>query len=786
MRDARLCSCSIEAVQRACQSSDEAGALGEVGRDDELVLARRPFATPLEPSCRCVPTRASDYWTQLTPVLAPAGPMSPAPSSPSSSASRLEAILQRPPPLDLAPADFSEVTQALTTDGKPRALALATLARFLSPAPTSTTRTSLQHALQSLLAGTDSRELAQGLSTLSAVLQVAPPLAADLLKDDSLRSHLEDAVELISQPPTRSTAPTAAARGERLALVELLSLAAGQAGMRALVRRSAGPWLEGLLGALGGPVGGEDAREKALAAVAVVKLRLGKDEVAATGLPASEPDAEQPPSRWTLEELARLAAKLVPLGMRGSEPDDEVLLPALEALAYLTLFPSPAIKATATSTALLTPLLSLAPKQPTTPPASSSARDYALATFLDHLTAFPTPDAEGEAAQLERLKRFAAAAAAKGAAKLEPESVESVTKRVALLVRHDPSPIPTVRQLCLSPSLQTRRLAARILHALVTPQPVRGALLQAGAARLFLTLIRQLPTPFSPADDTPAPQGLAKLLITANPLLVLGPTPDSPLLLEAAAALALPLGAPAAAPASTAGGADLLPRFEALMALTNLASVGPTLADNLARLALRDRPTGTSLLAVVADEYLLSTHTMVRRAAAELVCNVVASDSGIAFFEPAAASVSASASAGEGPAPAAAGESASTSTSRLQVLVALASSPDTLTRLAAAGALTSLVYAPSIVAALVARPKWVELLVAPLEDDEAGVRHRVYEVWRVVGEAVRPMEGEARERAREGMRSGRVAQRLGEARAREQVLELREVVEAAVAAVGEA
>ncbi|GAA5935990.1 hypothetical protein JCM3775_003551 [Rhodotorula graminis] len=708
--------------------------------------------------------------------------MSPAPSSPTSSSAKLESLLKRPPPLDLAPTDLSEVLQALDADVKPRALALATLARFLSPAPTSTTRTSLQHALQSLLAGTDSRDLVQGLSTLSAVLQVAPPLAADLLKDDSLRSHLEDAVELISQPPARSRAP-AAARGERLALVELLSLAAGQLSMRALVRRSAGPWLEGLLGAPGETVSGEDAREKALAAVAVVKLRLGKDEGAATGLPPSEADAEEPPSRWTLEELARLAAELVPLGVRDKEPDDEVLLPALEALAYLTLYPSPSIKATATSTSLLTPLLSLAPKQPTAPTAASSARDYALATFLDHLTAFPTPDAEGEAAQLERLKRFAAAAAAKGAAKLEPESVESVSKRVALLVRHDPSPIPTVRQLCLSPSLQTRRLTARILHALTTPQAVRGTLLQAGAARLFLSLVRQLPTPFSPANDTPAPQGLAKLLITSNPLLVLGPTPDSPLLLEAAAALALPLGAPAAAPASAAGGADLLPRFEALMALTNLASVGPTLADKLARLALRDRPTGTSLLAVVADEYLLSAHTMVRRAAAELVCNVVASDSGIAFFEPVTAS--ASAAAGDNAAPPAPSAAATASTSRLHVLVALASSPDTSTRLAAAGALTSLVYSPTIVAALVGRPKWVELLVAPLEDDEAGVRHRVYEVWRVVGEAVRQMEDEARERARDGLKSGKVALRLSEARAREQVLELREVVEAAVAAVGE-
>lgn len=679
----------------------------------------------------------------------------------------LEGILKRTQPLDLARRELDTVTAAITTSGKPRALALAVLARFLSPSPTSTTRTSLQDSLESLLAGTDSQELTRGLAALSAVLQVAPLVAAELLKRDSLRSHLEDAVELISQPPSQARKAAAAAGEERLALVELLSLAAGQAGMRALVRRSAGAWLEGLLGAPGEATRPEYARTKALAAVAVVKLRLGKDEGAATGVPGAEAEDEAP-SRWTLEELARLAAELVPLGVRDKEPDDDVLLPALEALAYLTLYPSPAIKAIATDAKVLAPLFSLAPKQPTPPPSSSSARDYAVATLLDHLAAFPAPDAEGEAAQIERLKRFAAAAAAKGASGVDAESTETVTKRLTLLVGHDPSPIPTIRQLCLSPSVQTRRLAARILHSLVTPQALRGALLQAGAARLFLSLVRQLPSPFSPAEDTPAPQGLAKLLITANPLLVLGPTPDSPLLLEAAAALALPLGAPAAAPAASAGGADLLPRFEAMMALTNLASVGPSLADALARLTLRDRPTGTRLLAVVADEHLLSAHTMVRRAAAELACNVVASDSGIAFFEPALEAGSANASI-----------------ARLHVLVALASAPDTPTRLAASGALTSLVYSPAIVAALLARPKWVELLLAPLEDDEPGVRHRVFEVWRVAGEAVRQMEGEGKERARASLREGKVGRRLEEAKTKERVVELKEVVTAAVMAVKE-
>ncbi|BGP38922.1 SWI5-dependent HO expression protein 4 [Rhodotorula kratochvilovae] len=686
--------------------------------------------------------------------------------SPSSSAREdtapLEALLKRAPPLNLTQDDLESVYAALALRGKPHTLALAILARFLSPSPTPPTRSALQASLEALLAGTDSRDLVRGLRALSAVLQVAPTLAAQLLQAEALRSRLEEAVELLSQPPATACRDGAPAGDERLALVELLALAAGQAGMRALVRRAAGRWLEGLLGAPGESVRAEDARVKTLAGVAVVKLRLGRDEGAGTGVPLPPEEREvEERSPWTLEELARLAVRLVPLGVREKQPGDEVLLPALEALAYLTLYPSPAIKKLATDSELLTSLFSLAPKQPTAPTASSSARDYAIATLLDHLTAFPAPDAEGEAAQLERLKRFAAAAAAKGTApKAVPESVAAITARITLLVRHDPSPIPTIRQLCLSPSLQTRRLAARILHALVTPQPLRGTLLQAGAARLFLSLTRQLPAPFSPEEDTLAPQGLAKLLITANPLLVLGPTPDAPLLLEAAAALALPLGAPAAAPAGTGSGADLLPRFEALMALTNLASLSPALASALAALPLRDRATeGTTLLAVVADEHLLSAHTMVRRAAAELVCNLAASDAGSAFFE----------TVGGG--------------ARLHVLAALASTEDVPTRTAAAGAWTSLVYSPAIIAAVLERQKWVALLLAPLGDDDAGVRHRVYEVWRVVGEVVGQMEGEGREKARQGLKDGKVRKRLEEARAKERVGELKEIIAAAVEAV---
>ncbi|GAA5906881.1 hypothetical protein JCM6882_006855 [Rhodosporidiobolus microsporus] len=682
--------------------------------------------------------------------------------------SQLKSILTRTGARDLTTEDLKTVLSVLTSSGEPHTLALAVLSRFLNPDPSPTSTSSLRTTLDALLSGTDSSDLVQGLSALSALLQVAPHVASSLLQDPSLRSHLVDAVELVSKPVGAGKGK-AKQDDETVALVELLSLAAGQPSMRKLVRDTSGPWLESLLGAPGRvkEVGEDEkrARVKALAGVGVVKLRMGKEEPSTTGLPT--PPEEEAPSRWSLEQLAQLFVDLVVASAKtdaSSKADEGVLLPALEGLAYLTLTFSPSTKSIAASPAFLSALFSFAPKQPTPPTAADSARDYAIATLLDHLTAFPPPaDADSDAEQVSRLKRFAAAAAAKkgqAAPSVARESPESVTSRISALVKQDPSPIPTIRQFCLSSSLQTRRLAAKILHSLVTPQPLRGQLLQAGAARLFLSLIRQLPSPFSPLDDTPAVQGLAKLLITSNPLLVLGPTASSPLLLEATTALTLPLGA--APSANEAVG--LLPRFESLMALTNIAS----LTDQLARMKLRDRP--IPLLAAV-EELLLSPNTMVRRAATELLCNLAASDPGVEYFEtslPLPSSSSSSPSSAKPP------------SARLHLLLALSSSPDLPTRLASTGALTSLVYSPRLSLALAAHPKWVEILLGLVDDDEPGVRHRVLEVWRVVGEMVgQAGEGGEGDRAKKGLKEGKVVERLREVERREKVVELKAVVKAA-------
>lgn len=682
-------------------------------------------------------------------------------SASSSTKARLQTILQKAERAGLDAEEVRIVSQALLTTGEDYALALAALARGLS-SPTASTSAAVRDRLNSLLSGTDSQDLIEGFRLCSSIFQVAPEAAASLVKDERIAVPLQEAIETTSSSRSRPSSKGKEKQDQATTeLVDLLSTTAAHPSVRTLIAEAAAPWLESLLGGPEDPIVPERRRLVAAAGAAVVKLRLGSEAAATTGLPA----APKKPSARTSEGIAR---RLVKIGLTLEPGDgqvtgspveqDSILLPVLEALAFLTLTPSPPIKAIASSNDFLRLLFRLIASDKR-PSSETGARDYAFATLLRQLSAFPEPRSQSEEAQqLEQLKRFAAAAGREDE-ELAYETVEAVEARVTRVVRLEPSPIPVVRRFCTSPSVPVRRSAASILHAFVTPQALRGELLQAGVARLLLSLIRHLPTPFS-AQDVDAVQALAKLFITAKPLFIFGPTPAEPLLVEATSALTLPLGA--------GEGISLLATFECLMALTNVASLDPSLADALVRQKLRNRPEELVLTAV--EERLLSPNKMVCRAATELVCNLTAADAAIEYFEP----------------PVSATSAASAPSPRLQVLVALTSSPDPPTQLAATGALASLVYSPSTSTALCCVPAWRSTLVRLLGDSNPGVRHRIYETWRVIGTTLGQMpDGEDRAKVRTTLQAeSPVRARLEEALKAERAQELRGVVQAAIEAIG--
>lgn len=618
-------------------------------------------------------------------------------TAPESLATTLQTLLASPTALEAAslPLILSSLNSPTPLI---HSLALAILSRTLtSPAP-------LVPALESLL---DSRlsstqaDRTEALVALGAVLQVAPSLGVSLLIG-GLRKSLEKAVGIATSP--FSSADGEAERvEEKLALVGLLALAAGQSGVRAMVRAAAGEWLESVLET-------GDARIKAMAGVAVVKLRMGKERPEEGG---AAPGAEAPKSRWTLDDLSKLCAELVvaaaPAG--ASEVSDEaIVLPSLEALAYLSLSPSPAFKHL-TTTSFLSSFLSLSPASP--------PLAYAIASLLHNLTTYPAPPSS---ADLARLKAFASATPLP-----TPEDPATTTSRISLLLSIPPTPLPTLRALVLS-SPPTRLLASKILLSFLTHPPHRPSLLQAGAHKLLLRVIRTTPFPGS-IDGI---QALAKVLITTNPALVL----DDAAMEDAVRALALPLP----------GETGLLIKFECLMALTNVASVKEEWADSIAGLVIPFDTTvefgegvaekeGKPLL-VAIEELMLSSNTLVRRAATELICNLVSCETGATYFEPTTPSTPTS----------------TEPSSHLHLLVALSSSPDPPTRLAASGALASLSLSPSNAASLF-YPRGMEIILALLEEDEelspeerVGLRARGYEILRLVGKESAGKKGEVRER----------------------------------------
>lgn len=678
---------------------------------------------------------------------------------------RLKHLLARPrsDTIDLTVDDLRLVTKIAkvhdegTSSSLLSPLSLAVLARAMTPTPTSITRDSVQALLNDNDNDADAADdsdthtvVAARFRLVSGVLQVCPAFAIELLASDSGKSSTGGVSAQLEQAVRRADSITQVDDRDDLlvALAEMLALASGHEALRTMVRTTSGvvPWLQDrLLGDPGTDVPSDHALLTALAGVAVVKLRLGKESPefggsgAATGT-GSDAGSTVLQERWSEAQLTALFVRLfideVPRmppkvdaaqsstttaaavdSSAGPDRSTQVVSLALEGLAMLTLVQKHVIKSLVATEPFLKPLLRLLTEH------SGAGLDYVVGTVLHNLTTFPVPENAGsEKARLAKL----AAARAGGRPVAEPESIASVTGRVSLIA--ELQPVPTLRQLCKSPALPTRRIAAKIIVSLVTPVPLRGKLLQEGIARLALSLLRHIPTPFEPTQDVDAVQALAKVLITTDPRLVLSPE----LMMEGAKVLTLPLAVTDDVFGSAA--VPLLVKFECLMALTNVASLD---AELVASLAVLGSSSASRKLLSVVQELLISNNMMVSRAATQLVCNLAASQAGWDYY-----AVPKSTKADSPP----------SLSNAARLVVALASSDDMETRIAAVGALTSLALEPKFGYALAlyrqpppqqplggndsapgtspnASSSALKILLELVQDrDSPGARHRAYDV----------------------------------------------------------
>jgi hypothetical protein len=167
--------------------------------------------------------------------------------------------------------------------------------------------------------------------------------------------------------------------------------------------------------------------------------------------------------------------------------------------------------------------------------------------------------------------------------------------------------------------------------------------------------------------DLAAIQALAKLSITSPPSAVFVSAKDS--YLDAIRPFAILL---------CHSSASLLQRFEAIMALTNIASVSPEAAERVSTLRLQTKgskdETAVGDVVKRAESFLLESNILLRRAATELICNLVGGSEGaFEYFG---------------------GTAKSSAKSRLLILIALSDVEDLQTRLAASGALAVLTASP--------------------------------------------------------------------------------------------
>lgn len=390
-----------------------------------------------------------------------------------------------------------------------------------------------------------------------------------------------------------------------------------------------------------------------------------------------------------MEELSKMFTTMLVTDPEHSQNN------SIEGLAYASLRPN--IKEDLASNkeflhSLVQTLAKAPPKSPLT---------YGALSILANITRF-NPVRTDEEKKMDQLKAYANAAG-----KLAPDPlndddhVKGRCKRV-----FEASITPVLVTHSKNGSVASLSLIINIISSMSMIASIRGQLAQQGAVRLLIAAWTALPAAEALTKRIAA-QALARILISTDPSLVFGgtrPTPQSAAIRPLASILT---------PDPNADTRDLLPTFESLMALTNLASTDDDTRQAIVRLAWPD-----------IEEQLLSSNAMVTKATVELICNLVQCVDAMALYA-------------DGSAKAA---------DRLHILLALADAEDEGTRSGAGGALATLTTIEEVVVAILGRERGVRNILGLCADESSEeLRHRgAFVVYNLVS-----TEGDTGRRARE-------------------------------------
>jgi protein unc-45 len=347
---------------------------------------------------------------------------------------------------------------------------------------------------------------------------------------------------------------------------------------------------------------------------------------------------------------------------------------SIEGLAYASLQPKVKEKLAADEVFLKNLIKALNDAPP------KSATTYGALSILVNLTSY-MPTLTEEQKRLTQLKAYANAS--KSSPKSDPLNDDGHVS-IRCQAVFDAGVIPVLVTHSQHGSTASLTLVVSIVFALSKTAQIRGQIAQQGGIKLLLHAYSAFPSESIAAQRTTS-HALARILISTNPSHVFGGSTPLPLTSAIRPLLLLLTDDP------TIEQRDLLPVFESLLALTNLASTDDAARNPIIRLAFPQ-----------IEELLLSNNKMVTRATVELICNLMQSPECVAKF-------------------ADGGKQAS---HRMHILLALADSEDLATRRAAGGALASLTEWDTAVNTILERDRGVGILLALCLEDSEELRHR--------------------------------------------------------------
>ncbi|CZT45881.1 probable cro1 protein [Rhynchosporium secalis] len=396
-----------------------------------------------------------------------------------------------------------------------------------------------------------------------------------------------------------------------------------------------------------------------LAAVVLAKLQ------AVTSAPKAGEEERIQPVMTSIEELSDMFRNMISSSTSQNS--------SIEGLAYASLQPK-VKQSLASDTSFLKNLIKALIESPAKSPAT-----YGALTIFVNLTNYQ-PSLTEEQKRMTQLKAYANASKSSKPDPLNDD--EYVSKRCQAVF--DAGVVPTLVTHSQHGSPASLMLVVSVVNSLSRNTKIRGQIAQQGAVKLLLHAYSVFPTENFPARRTTA-HALARILISTNPQHVFGGS--NPLSVTSAVRpLLLILGDD-----PSVEHRDLLPVFESLLALTNLASTDDTARNPIIRIAFPQ-----------IEELLLSNNKLVTRATVELICNLMQSPEGVAKFA----------------------DGSRQASQRMHILLALTDSEDFETRRAAGGAMASLTEWDTAVNAILERERGVPLLLGLCKEDQEELRHR--------------------------------------------------------------